>query len=285
LAEAPLADDPADAARVAALALAEDGARDVTTECVLSGARSGSGALEVRERVIMAGSRYAEAVAHACELQVVWAVGDGDRVDAAGVMGHLNGDVRALLRAERPLLNVLQRACGIATTTRAFVEALQGTTCRVLHTRKTAPGLRGLDLSAVRAGGGELHRTRLDSAVLVKDNHWRLLRLQGATLAATLDTARRRGCSSLYVEVESQAELEDACRAGATLVLVDNQDPETFRRWAEAARRLRPGIVLEASGGITLANVRQFALAGADCVSVGALTHSPRAVDIALTLR
>jgi nicotinate-nucleotide pyrophosphorylase (carboxylating) len=154
----------------------------------------------------------------------------------------------------------------------------------VLHTRKTAPGLRALDVSAVCAGGGGLHRAGLDRAVLIKDNHWQVLGLVGKPLAAVLKEAQGRGCTDLYVEVESLAQVEEACGAGATRILVDNQDPDTLARWAKEARRIRPGITVEATGGITLSNVRQWALAGADYVSVGALTHSVRAVDVALRM-
>ncbi|HXV87424.1 MAG TPA: carboxylating nicotinate-nucleotide diphosphorylase [Gemmatimonadales bacterium] len=276
--------DPADPQRVAAVALAEDGDRDITTDCLLDQARSGAASMEVREPVVLAGRRYADAVARECGLKPEWNAADGDAVDAGADLGRLTGDLRAILRAERPLLNLLQRACGIATATRALVDALNGTACRVLHTRKTAPGLRWLDLSAVLAGGGGQHRAGLDASLLFKDNHWRLLPGQGRTLDQVLEAARRRGCAALCVEAESEAQVTQACRAGATRILIDNQDPDTVGRWAALARSLAPGIEIEASGGITLANARRYALAGADFVSVGALTHSVRPVDLALRL-
>jgi nicotinate-nucleotide pyrophosphorylase (carboxylating) len=284
LAERLLGGGQEDAARVAELCLAEDGSRDLTTECVLDGGRSGEGIIELRERAVLGGSHYAEAIARACGLDVAWAAGEGDSVEVGCPLGRVRGDVRAILRAERPLLNVLQRACGVATLTRAFVKALAGTRCKVLHTRKTAPGLRGLDVAAVLAGGGEPHRRGLDRAVLIKDNHWRVLEREGRSLATALDEARRRGCRALYVEVESPAQLEEACRAGASRILVDNQTPETLREWVREARRRRPDIEVEASGGIDVSNAREWALAGADYVSVGALTHSVQAVNVALRL-
>jgi nicotinate-nucleotide pyrophosphorylase (carboxylating) len=187
-----------------------------------------------------------------------------------------------MLRAERPMLNLLQRACGIASATRAYVDAVAGTRCRILHTRKTAPGLRALDVAAVLSGGGARHRLDLGHELMVKDNHWQALRLEGNDLAAALARARSRGISALQVEVESIQQVEDACAAGATRLLVDNQPPSTARAWAERARELVPGIEIEATGGVTLENVRAYAEAGVDFVSIGALTHSVMAADIGL---
>lgn len=274
-----------DAARVARVALAEDGGRDITSEvCIPSGTR-GVARLEFRSGGVMAGSRYADAVMAEVGLEPVrWLARDGEMVAAGALLGEAGGDLALLLRAERPLLNLLQRATGIATATRAYVDAVSGTNCRVLHTRKTAPGLRGLDISAVLAGGGERHRTDLATEVMVKDNHWTQLRVASRELQDALSAARRLGSSALYVEVESLPQLEEACAAGATRLLVDNQAPETVRAWGERARSLAPGIEIEATGGITLANVRGYAEAGADFVSIGALTHSVVAGDVALEL-
>jgi nicotinate-nucleotide pyrophosphorylase (carboxylating) len=198
------------------------------------------------------------------------------------VVGVLHGELARILRAERPMLNLLQRASGIATATRAYVDAVAGTGCRILHTRKTAPGLRALDIAAVLAGGGVRHRADLSHELMVKDNHWQAALRSGRTLADALDEARRRGLTALYVEVESEEQLEQACAAGATRLLVDNQTPEAVQRWGVRARAMRPGIEIEATGGITLGNVRAYAEAGADFVSIGALTHSVRAADLAV---
>ena len=197
-------------------------------------------------------------------------------------IGTIRGDLRAILRAERPLLNIVQRASGIAIATRAFVDALAGTGCGVLHTRKTAPGLRILDVSGVLAGGGVLHRTDLAETVMVKDNHWQALRGRGVSLDDALDHARALGSRGTHVEVETREQVELACRARATRLLVDNQSPETVRDWAEIARRLAPGIEIEATGGITIANARGYADAGVDFISIGGLTHSVKGADIAL---
>jgi nicotinate-nucleotide pyrophosphorylase (carboxylating) len=182
------------------------------------------------------------------------------------------------------MLNLLQRACGIATATRQFVDAVAGTSAHILHTRKTAPGLRALDIAAVLAGGGMRHRADLAHEVMVKDNHWQALRAGGGTLADALVRARDRNIAALQVEVESPEQVEEACAAGATRLLVDNQTPDTLRRWAQRARALRPMIEIEATGGITLENVRSYAEAGADFISIGALTHSVHAADLALEI-
>lgn len=283
--DAGLSDVTADADRVAQLALAEDGGLDVTSDVTVARGAAGFGAIEFRSGGVLAGCAYADAVARKAGLALGWRALEGHSVPAGDVVGTLEGPVAAMLRAERPLLNLLQRACGIATTTRALVEAVAGTPCRILHTRKTAPGLRGLDVRAVLAGGGAPHRTDLARVMMVKDNHWRALARQGMTLAAALAAARARGVTVCHVEVESLEQVKAACAVGATRMLVDNQPPETVRHWALAARRLAPGIEVEATGGVTLANVRAYALAGADFVSVGALTHSVHAADLALELQ
>jgi nicotinate-nucleotide pyrophosphorylase (carboxylating) len=271
-----------DAARIAAAALAEDGPTDVTTAVTVPIGLQAQGSIEYRGGGVLAGGAYADAVARACECRVDWSVPDGRAARAGAVVGVLHGALAGILRAERPMLNLLQRASGIATATRAYVDAVAGTGCRVLHTRKTAPGLRALDIAAVLAGGGARHREDLSHELMVKDNHWQAALLSGRTLADALDEARRRGVAALYVEIESQEQLEQACAAGATRLLVDNQTPEAVRRWAARARAMRPGIEIEATGGITLENVRAYAEAGADFVSIGALTHSVRAADLAV---
>lgn len=250
---------------------------------VPSGLRA-EGRLEYRNGGVLAGTAYADAVASACGCAVEWQAEEGATVRSGTVVGIIRGELRPMLQAERPLLNLLQRASGIATATRSFVDAVEGTGCRILHTRKTAPGLRSLDVAAVIAGGGHLHRMDLEHEVMVKDNHWQALARGGTSLDEALATARRQRVSALYVEVESLDQLRVACAAGATRLLVDNQSPATLRSWAEEARRQSPGIEIEATGGITLDNVRSYAAAGADFVSIGALTHSVRAADLALEI-
>jgi len=275
----------ADAERLAEIALAEDGARDITSEVTAARGTMARGVIEFRSGGVASGQPYADAVAAAAGLaQPAWHFEPGAEVPPDVVLGELRGDLTAMLRAERPLLNLLQRAAGIASLTHRYVTAVAGTSCRILHTRKTAPGLRALDIQAVLDGGGALHRVDLERAVMVKDNHWRALLRAGRSLHEALEAARALGVSALQVEVEQEDQLDLACAAGATRLLVDNQTPETVRRWGARARALRPGIEIEATGGITLENVRQYAEAGADFVSVGALTHSVRAADIGLEI-
>jgi nicotinate-nucleotide pyrophosphorylase (carboxylating) len=268
--------------RIAATALAEDGDSDLTTAVTIPSHVLAVGSIEYRSAGILAGQLFAQAVADLSRCSITWEVCEGAEIRAGSRVGTLNGELRAILRAERPLLNLLQRASGIATATRSYVEAVAGTGCRILHTRKTAPGLRALDVAGVVAGGGHRHRLDLAHEVMVKDNHWQSLAREGTRLEAALEQARRRGAKALYVEVESVEQLEIACAAGATRLLIDNQSPETLGSWAAMARGLSPGIEIEATGGITLANVRAYATAGADFISFGALTHSVRAADIAL---
>ena len=269
-----------DADRIAAAALAEDGDRDVTTSVTVPPGATAQGLIEYRDGGVLAGTAFADAVARACRCTITWQEKEGTSVGPGTTVGRVEGELAAILRAERPMLNLLQRACGIATVTRAYVDALRGTPCRILHTRKTAPGLRALDVAAVIAGGGHRHRVDLAHEVMVKDNHWQGLGRAG--LGHALAEAKKRGVIALYVEVESIEQLKLACSAGATRLLVDNQSPDTVREWGRLARSLAPDIEIEATGGITLANVRAYAEAGADFVSIGALTHSVRAADLAI---
>jgi nicotinate-nucleotide pyrophosphorylase (carboxylating) len=275
----------ADAARIAAVALAEDGDADVTTAVTVPSGLQAEGIIEYRSGGVLAGIDYADAVARACACSIEWHAREGCTVRPGTVVGVLHGALDHILRAERPMLNLLQRACGIATATRAYVDAVVGTRCRILHTRKTAPGLRALDIAAVVSGGGARHRADLSHELMVKDNHWRAVIRSGRTLTEALAEARGRGVTALYVEAESIEQLDQACAAGATRLLIDNQTPETVAAWAARARGLRAGIEIEATGGITLENVRAYAEAGADFVSIGALTHSVRAADLAVEVR
>jgi nicotinate-nucleotide pyrophosphorylase (carboxylating) len=278
-----LPDLAADASRLAHLILAEDGPLDLTSAVVLGPPRQARGTIECRTPTVIAGLRYAAAVAREAGCSITWGVAEGAPA-ATGVVGYVDGDLAAILRAERPLLNLLQRACGIASATRDYVLAVAGFECRILHTRKTAPGLRLFDAAAVVAGGGRLHRLDLSHTVMIKDNHWCALEASGSGLGDTLAAARRRGALSCQVEVETEAQVREACRAGADRILVDNQQPATVKAWGALARALRPGITVEATGGVTLANAAAYAQAGADFLSVGALTHSVKAADLAVEL-
>jgi nicotinate-nucleotide pyrophosphorylase (carboxylating) len=266
--------------RIAAAALAEDGDADITTSVTVPPGIQAEGVIEYRNGGVLAGTAFADAVAHACRCAITWHQKEGSILGPGTTIGRVQGELAAMLRAERPILNLLQRASGIATVTRAYVDALRGTSCGILHTRKTAPGLRALDVAAVIGGGGQGHRLDLAHEVMVKDNHWQAVGKAG--LAQALAEAKKRGVTALYVEVESIEQLKVACSAGATRLLIDNQSPATVEEWGRLARSLSPDIEIEATGGISLANVRQYAESGADFVSIGALTHSVRAADIAL---
>ena len=279
-----LPDLETDTRRVAGIALAEDGPLDITTEVLKAPERRASAVIEFRQAGVLSGTPYAEAVAELRDCTVHWDRSEGASIVKPQAVGRLNGILSELLRVERPLLNLLQRASGIATTTARYVAAVAGTGCRILHTRKTAPGLRGLDVRAVIAGGGGPHRMGLSHTVLVKDNHWALLGPGGADLANACNAARLWGVKQIYVEVENASQVGWACEAGATRVLIDNQTPQVVGQLGELARGLAATIEIEASGGITLANVRDYAEAGAGFVSVGALTHSVVAADVAIEI-
>ena len=265
--------------------LAEDiGGGDITTEATVPWNASARGAVVARSACVVSGVSAARRTFELLDPRVEWkaAVAAGDRVEAGTVVARLSGRARALLTAERVALNLLQRMSGVATETRRFVDAVAGTPCRIYDTRKTAPGLRAFDREAVRDGGGVNHRDTLSDQVLIKDNHCRLAGGVGRAVIAARALLPPGGI--VEAEVETEAELRDALDAGADQILIDNQTPETVARWAAIARQREPRPWIEASGNMSLATVRQYALAGPDCVSVGALTHSVRAADLSLDL-
>ncbi|HXG79496.1 MAG TPA: carboxylating nicotinate-nucleotide diphosphorylase, partial [Methyloceanibacter sp.] len=202
---------------------------------------------------------------------------DGHKVAAGGVVAEISGKTRTLLTAERTALNFLNRLSGIATLTAAFVKAVEGTEARIACTRKTTPGLRVLEKYAVRAGGGVNHRFGLYDAALIKDNH--IAAAGGIAEALRRFYAGRRHLVKVEVEVDTLDQLDEALKFPIDAVLLDNMDVETLKK----AVKLAEGRVLtEASGGITLDNVREIALTGVDLISVGALTHSARSLDSSL---
>jgi len=283
--EQELPDLSSHALDLARRSLDEDGACDVTSEVVGAAGVEAAGVVEYRNGGVVAGKAFADAVVQLCGCGCLdWQAEEGEKVGPSTVLAKLEGDLAAILFAERTLLNFLQRACGIATATRAIVDAIAGTGCEVLHTRKTAPGLRALDVQAVLAGGGCQHRLSLASEVLVKDNHWHVLEGNVEKLRAACDAARKRRVRSIYVEVEDLGQVRTACAAGATRLLIDNQSPSEFAVLADEARKIAPEIEVEATGGMTLESARSYAEAGADFISVGSLTHSVVAADVALEI-
>lgn len=208
---------------------------------------------------------------------------DGVRVRNGQSIAVIVHNARVVLSCERVILNILQRMSGIATLTRRYVDAVAGTGATILDTRKTAPGLRVLDKWAVRCGGGTNHRLDLSDGVLIKNNH---IALAGGVVPA-LERAlnNRRGSQIIEIEVRSLDELKLVLEHGAEAVLLDNMTPEQVRQAVELVSGLERRIPLEASGGITLENVREYAMAGVNFISVGALTHSVDAVDLSMRIQ
>lgn len=205
---------------------------------------------------------------------------DGVRLHKGQSVAVIRHNARVILSCERVILNFLQRMSGIATLTRKFVDAVSGTKARILDTRKTAPGLRLIDKYAVRCGGGLNHRLDLSDGVLIKNNHIALAGGIGPVLERAV--RNRRGSQSIEVEVRSISELEAALAFGAEAILLDNMSPEQVHSAVELCARTERPIPVECSGGIRLENVRAYAEAGVDFISVGLLTHSPQASDMSL---
>jgi nicotinate-nucleotide pyrophosphorylase (carboxylating) len=265
---------------VIARALAEDvGSGDVTTDAIVPADLRGSADVVVREAGVICGLDQAFAVLLELDPQARMErlAQDGDLVTRPPrVVARMHASVRALLTGERTALNLLQRMSGIATTTRRYADLVAGTDVQLLDTRKTAPGLRALDKHAVACGGGTNHRAGLHDAVLIKDNH---VAVAGGVPAAIERVRLLHPGRPVEVEVDTMAELQQALDAGADVILLDNMSPGQLRRAvATTAGRAR----LEASGGITIDTIREVAETGVDAISVGALTHSVRALDIAL---
>jgi nicotinate-nucleotide pyrophosphorylase (carboxylating) len=266
--------------RVAFAALAEDlGDGDVTTEATVDADATGSADLVVKEPGVVCGLAVAEAVFRAVdpELRFERLVEEGASVAAGTAVARVAGPERAILTGERTALNFLARLSGIATLTRRYVDAVEGTGAAILDTRKTTPGLRALEKHAVVTGGGRNHRFGLDDGVLVKDNH---LRAAGS-VASAVDRLRAATPLPIEVECDTLEQVSEALAAGAEAILLDNMIPDQLRAAVALARgRAR----LEASGGVTLENVRDVAETGVDEISVGALTHSARSLDVSLEL-
>jgi nicotinate-nucleotide pyrophosphorylase (carboxylating) len=269
-------------------ALAEDHAvDDVTTPLLGSAAQApATGRFVAEAGCVVAGLSVAALVFRELDADAVMrpAVADGDRAGARTVLATVTARARSLLAGERVALNFLQRLSGIATMTRALVEAVAGTGAQITHTRKTTPGLRDLERYAVRMGGGVDNRGSLAEAVMWKDNHWVLLGrgTQGVGRGLRDVLAQAPTTMDIVVEVESDAQLEEALAAGVTHILADNRSPATIAAWV---RRVGPGVTIQASGGITAANVAAYARAGAQLISVGALTHSAAAAAIGFELQ
>jgi len=262
-------------------ALDEDlGRGDITTEVTVPENARACGDLVAKQELIVAGMDVARAAFQALDPAVRWEpeAREGDRFFPGTVLGSVTGRARALLTAERVALNFLQRTCGVATLTRRFVDAVEGTRARIRDTRKTTPLLRFLEKYAVETGGGTPHRPGLDAAILVKENH---IRIAGSVRQATLRAVAGAEGRDVEVEVERVEQIDDAMRAGAHMVLLDNFTVDEVRVAVELVRGRVP---VEVSGGVRLDNVRDYAEAGPDYIAVGALTHSAPAADISLEI-
>ena len=267
--------------------LAEDlGSGDITTDTIVPATQRARGEAIAKAPLVLAG------VDLFCEVfrlldattSVEIHFHDGEELTPGQIPVSLRASARALLTGERVALNLLQRLSGVATLSRQFVQAVAGTSAAILDTRKTTPGLRALEKYAVRVGGGRNHRRDLSEAALVKDNHIRLA--GGVTRAlSAMQTARGR-VKWIEIEVTNPDELRDAIKLFPDVVLLDNMSPSAVRQAVEYVRRhdSEHKIRIEASGGITLSNVRGFAQAGVDWISVGALTHSAPAVDLSFEI-
>ncbi|HYM16877.1 MAG TPA: carboxylating nicotinate-nucleotide diphosphorylase [Dehalococcoidia bacterium] len=273
--------------RIVQAALDEDGAADdVTTRGVVDPRQWGRGVFVAKDAGVIAGLPVAAAAMCALDDAVSFdaLVDDGARVSAGEELAEVEGLMASLLVAERVALNFLQRLSGIATITREYVDAVAGTAARILDTRKTTPGIRHLERYAVRAGGGFNHRFNLASGVLIKDNHIAAARARGLTdVADVVALARAAAPHTMRIEVEVTGieQLTEALQGGADVILLDNMPVDQIRACvaAVAGRAL-----VEASGGVTLENVRAIAESGVNFISVGRLTHSAPALDISLEI-
>ena len=267
-------------------ALAEDWAwGDVTTQALIPAEAEGQASFIAKSAGVVAGIEVVHLVFARVDpsLKFRELLHDGDKLQRGTEIAVIEGKVGSILRGERVALNFLQRLSGIATETSRYVEAVRGTKARIVDTRKTTPGLRFLEKYAVKAGGGQNHRVHLGDGILIKDNHLAALRARGLDIRAAIDLAKKNAPHTLKIEVEvtTVEEANEAVAAGADIVMLDNMSVEEMRR---AVKSMGGRVLVEASGGVNLDNVRSVAETGVDLISVGALTHSVKALDISLEL-
>jgi nicotinate-nucleotide pyrophosphorylase (carboxylating) len=268
------------------IALEEDaGGGDVTSEALIPPGLSGKASILVKEKGVLAGidvaARVFKLVDPSLKIQIL--IKDGTPIRPGDVAAVITGSVKSLLKAERTALNFLQRLSGIATLAARYAAGVKGFDAKVYDTRKTTPGLRVLEKYAVRMGGGQNHRRSLSDAVLIKDNHIAALRAAGMNLEQIIRKARENAPEGMTIEAEvtSVAETAEALKAGADIIMLDNMSAADMKRAVDmVAHRAK----LEASGNITLENLRETASTGVDIISIGALTHSYEALDISLEM-
>jgi len=268
------------------LALAEDTSQgDVTSEALIPPELQGKASILVKAEGILAGIEIAREVFLKVDpsLKVEVLIKDGTKIKPGDTAATIAGRVVSILKAERVALNFLQRLSGIASQTAQYIAKTQGLNVKITDTRKTTPGLRSLEKYAVRMGGGQNHRLHLGDGILIKDNHLVALRALGMSLKDIATKAKQNAPRGLKVEVEVNTTREalDAVEAGADIIMLDNMSPDEMRHVASLIPRR---VKIEASGGITLVNVQTVAGTGVNLISVGALTHSSKALDISLEL-
>jgi len=268
------------------VALNEDtGHGDVTSEALIPPELTGKAEVLVKEKGVLAGIEIAARVFHRVDplLKIDILIKDGTAIKPGDIAATIVGSVTGVLKAERTALNFLQRLSGIASLTAQYVAEISGFDAKIVDTRKTTPGLRRLEKYAVRVGGGQNHRMHLGDAVLIKDNHIAALRAMGLGLKDIVAKARKNAPSGITIEIEvtSAREAVDALKAGADIIMLDNMSVNEMK---QVVNMVAGKAKLEASGGITLANVRQVAMTGVDIISIGALTHSYKALDISLEM-
>lgn len=265
---------------IVARALAEDiGKGDITSLATLPKGLAQSFRFVAREELVVCGLEVMREVFRAVDknVKLTCKVKEGAKVKKGAVIAEVKGKVSSILTAERVALNLMQRLSGVATVTRQYVDAVKGTRAIILDTRKTMPGMRELDKYAVRVGGAQNHRMRLDDGVLIKDNHI----LACGSVAKAVASAKRylKGRMKITVECDTLVQVKQALAAGADRLLLDNMSTVNLKKAVALVNRK---VKLEASGGVTLKNVREVAKTGVDYIAIGALTHSVRAVDIGL---
>jgi nicotinate-nucleotide pyrophosphorylase (carboxylating) len=268
--------------RIIENALAEDiHTGDITTLAVVRERREARARLTAKEPMVLAGMEAAERVFHLLDPRTIFTprFADGDNLASGDMIAEIAGDAASLLQGERVALNILQRMSGIATLTALYVARVRGTKARVVDTRKTMPGLRVLDKYAVRVGGGVNHRTGLYDGVLIKENH--IAAAGGIGVAISRARGYIPHTMKIEVETETLAEVAEALAAGADIIMLDNMDTAAMR---EAVAMIGGKALVEASGGVNLETIRAIAETGVDIISVGALTHSCRAMDISMLL-
>lgn len=265
--------------------LEEDlGTGDVTTLSTIPVDHDSKAVIHVKQDGVIAGLPVAELVFRSVDPGLVFRYTreEGDQVVEGTIVAEVEGSSRSILMGERLALNLLQRMSGIATATRRFTERVKGYDVRVVDTRKTTPGLRALEKYAVKVGGGHNHRQGLYDAVMIKDNH---IKASGG-IAEAIRSARNHipHTMKIEIEVENMAQLEEALPAGADIIMLDNMGIERMREAVETIKKTSPHVLVEASGGVTLDNIREIAMTGVDVISAGALTHSVKSLDISLDL-